>query len=174
MDPSERLAKGLDGEKNLRAWLDAEGLAHVSICQHPETFAALFAGHVKRPDFLLLLESIGLIAIDVKNQTQSQRPVGYTLTLDVELRRAIAFERLFRIPLWYVYPCEESDQTAWYWISALKALQEGDKRLNADKVEFLIIALEHFERIVTNADLGKLYTHRLSGVNKIASQPFTA
>lgn len=174
MDYAERVAKGLDGEMNLHTWLDAQGLAHVSICQNPESFAALFAGHAKRPDFLLLLESIGLIAIDVKNQTLSKRPVGYTLTLDTELRRAIAFERLFRIPLWYVYPREENEQTVWYWISALKALEVGDKRVSANEVEFLNIELKHFERLVTNADLGKLYTHRLPGLTKIAGLPLTA
>ena len=174
MDYAERVAKGLDGEMNLRVWLNAQGLAHVSICQNPESFATLFSSHVKRPDFLLLLESIGLIAIDVKNQTLSKRPVGYTLTLDAEVRRAVAFERLFKIPLWYAYPCEENDQTVWYWISALKALEVGDRRVNANKVEFLSIALEHYERLVTNADLGKLYTHRLPAITKISGLPLTA
>lgn len=36
-------------------------------------FAALFTGHMKRPDFLLLLESVGFIIIDVKECRRTDR-----------------------------------------------------------------------------------------------------
>jgi hypothetical protein len=170
MKPIDTVAKGQEGEQKLLAWLNAEGFAHVSICQHPGSFATLFAKDVKRPDFFLLLESIGLIAIDVKNQEPSRN--GYTLTLDAELRKAIAFERLFRIPIWYVYPATENGETVWYWISALKALEVGQTRKRRDdQLEFVNIALRHFERLVSNADLGKLYTHRLPGAKKLSQLP---
>jgi hypothetical protein len=173
MNQVDTIAKGQEGEKKLRNWLDVQGLAHVSICQNPDSFAALFASDVKRPDFFLLLESVGLIAIDVKNQKQSQE--GYTLTLDAELRRAIAFERLFRIPLWYAYPATEKGETVWYWISALKAIEVGQTfKRRKDQLPFLNIALQHFERLVSNADLGKLYTHRLPGAKKISGLPLAS
>jgi hypothetical protein len=170
MNQTDAIAKGQEGEQKLRDWLNAERLAHVSICQNTGSFAALFADDVKRPDFLLLLESIGLIAIDVKNQKQSNE--GYTLTLDAELRKAVAFERLFKMALWYAYPATEKGKTVWYWISALKAIEVGRSvKRREDRVEFLDIALEHFERLVSKADLGKLYTHRLPGAKKLSKLP---
>jgi hypothetical protein len=59
-DP-ELKAKGDDGENRFRAWLDACGRSYVHVNQSPEMFAQLFKpGKVKRPDFLVLIDSIGL------------------------------------------------------------------------------------------------------------------
>ncbi len=158
--------KGRKGEDALNDWLKQEGLSYVYICQNPDTFAPLFSGDVKRPDFLILLEAIGLIGVDAKNHTQSNGE--YTLQLENEVRRAVTFERLFRIPIWYAYLHQDSEKTAWYWISALKAVEVGEVRKNSKSQEqFLAIKVEHFECIKTNDDLGKLYTHRLPSCTKI-------
>lgn len=160
----EIIAKGKEGEEELNKWFQSQGLSYVAVCQSPETFAPLFSDNLKRPDFLLLLESIGLIAVDAKNYKFSGGV--YTLPLESELRRSMTFERLFRIPIWYAYIAE--DKSSWYWISALKAIEIGDVRKNTTTGEdFLAIKLEHFEHITVNADLGKLYTHRLPSITKL-------
>lgn len=154
--------KGKIGEARLNAWLKSIGISYVYLDQSQDTFPDLFKGNVKRPDFLVLLESIGLIAVDAKNYTLTAAG-EYTLPLETELKRVLAFERLFRIPVWYAYMGKDSETTSvWYWISALKALEVGHVRKNRKKDEdYLAIKLEHFERIEKNEDLGKLYTHRL-------------
>ena len=158
---SEIRQKGELGESALNEWFHTQGLSYVHISQGKETFAPLFRDSVKRPDFLLLLESIGLIAVDAKNYTLSRG--GYTLKLEEEVRSVLTFERLFRIPVWYAYLNQEDPET-WFWISALKAIEVGNVRINrATQEQFLAISLQHFECVKTNADLGKLYTHRLSG-----------
>ena len=129
-------------------------------------FARIFHGIVKRPDFLVLLESIGLIAVDAKNHALNRGV--FTLPRESELRRVLTFERLFRIPVWYAYLHEEEGATVWYWISALKAIEVGEVRRNSKTGEdFVAIKLEHFERIEKNEDLGKLYTHRLPSLNGV-------
>lgn len=159
--------KGRAGEEDLNAWLQANGLAYLYVRQNQETFTPLFKGVLKRPDFLVLIDSIGLIAVDAKNLSRWKG--GYTLSLESELRKVITFERLFRIPVWYAYRHEERGKIVWYWISALKAIEVG-KVCESDKTgEFLEIKVEHFERIETNADLGKLYTQRLPGLGKISA-----
>lgn len=74
--------------------------------------------------FLLFNERIllgsGLIAIDAKNQKFYEDRQIYTLNYDKELRRALMFESLFRIPLWYAY--YDESENWWYWINALKTL----------------------------------------------------
>lgn len=160
--------KGRSGEEDLNAWLQANGLAYLYVRQNPETFAPLFKGFLKRPDFLVLFDSIGLIAVDAKNHTRWKGGY-YTLPFESELRRVIMFERLFRIPVWYAYRHEEKSKIVWYWISALKAIEVG-KVCESDKTgEFLEIKLEHFEKIETNADLGKLYTQRLPSLVQLSS-----
>lgn len=158
--------KGKLGEQALNEWLKTNGLSYMYISQSQDTFAPLFQNNVKRPDFFILLDSIGLIAVDVKNYNLSKGV--YTLKLEEELRRVLTFERLFRIPVWYAYFAQDDGKTIWYWISALKAVEVGKVRTNKDtKEDFIAINLEHFERVESNADLGKLYTHRLTNTNKI-------
>jgi len=162
------LEQGTIGETALNKWLQEQNLSYVAICQAKETFSPLFAGDVKRPDFLLLFESVGLIAIDAKNCTLSGGV--YTLEFEAELKRSIAFERLFRIPLWYAYYDEVDGKTSWYWISALKAVEVGEVRKTKEtKKGFLAIKREHFEHISSATDLAKLYTHRLPSVTKISA-----
>ena len=151
------------GERDLEAWLKKNGFSYIYVRQNKETFAPLFQGNLKRPDFLVLLESVGLIAVDAKNRAQSRGE--YTLPYEKELRRAMTFERLFRIPIWYAYRGEKSD--IWYWISALKAVAVGEVRDDENGEQFLAIKLDQFERIESNSDFGKLYTHRLPGLGKI-------
>lgn len=159
--------KGDKGEEALNRWLDDNGLSYLYIDQSEDTFASLFKTKLKRPDFLVLLESIGMIAVDAKNYTLSGGV--YTLNMEQEFQKALTFERLFRIPLWYAYLHVEDAQEVWYWISALKALEVGDVRVNNQKKEqFLAIKLEHFEKIETGYDLGKLYTHRLPSLKNTA------
>lgn len=159
-------AKGEVGERRLNEWMQAAGLSYLYINQAKEVFARIFRGTVKRPDFLVLLESIGLIAVDAKNYAL-KRGV-FTLPLESELRRVLTFERLFRIPVWYAYLHDEGGAAIWYWISALKAIEVGEVRKNSKTGEdFVTIKLEHFERIEKNEDLGKLYTHRLPSLNGI-------
>ena len=160
--------QGVAGESALNQWFKEQGFSYVAVCQAKETFAPLFCGEVKRPDFLLLIDSLGLIAVDSKNYRYSGGV--YTLNVEAELKRSVAFERLFRVPLWYAYYDETDGRPSWYWISALKAVEVGERRArNENREEFLAIARQHFEHIVTAADIAKLYTHRLPGVGKIAA-----
>ena len=162
--------KGKVVESLFKTWLDDNQLSYLYIDQSTDTFATLFQGNIKRPDFLILLESIGLIAVDVKNKTLSGGV--YTLNIETEFQKAIAFERFFRIPLWYVYKGQKDNH--WYWISALKVLEVGDLRVNGDSNKsFLAIKLDQLEEIITNEDLGKLYTHRISDYSKVIAPDFT-
>jgi hypothetical protein len=165
--------KGRIGEVMLGKWFDAERLGFVSICQSKESFSSLFAGAVKRPDFFLLLEGIGLLAIDAKNKKLAGD--RFTLNLKRELRSAIAFERLFRMPLWYAFRDCDIPDSPWYWISALKAVEVGLKNERKDNgEEFLAIRLCAFEKVESARDLSKLYTQRSRAFHNLAGLPLNA
>lgn len=160
--------QGKLGEEALNRWLSECGMSYVAICQSKETFSPLFSESVKRPDFLVLLESIGLLAVDAKNYNFSGGV--YTLELEAELRRSLAFERLFRLPLWYAYYDDAGGEESWYWISALKAIEVGEvRKRKRDGMEFLAIKREDFEHISLAKDFSKLYTHRLPETANIAA-----
>lgn len=145
-----------------------EGFSYLAVCQDEERFAPLFHDNLKRPDFLVLLESIGMIAVDVKCCTLSRQE--YTLPYESEFQRAITFERVFRLSIWYAY--WDLNAGFAYWISALKAIEVGKRRENRkEKKEFIAINLRNFELIQNNSDIGKLYTHRLRNLSNIKSVP---
>lgn len=156
--------KGEEGEQALADWFDAHHFSHVPICQNRKTFARMFAGAVKRPDFLLLFDSLGLIAVDAKNLTpyQPNAIAYYSIPLEDELKKAIAFERMFRMPVWYAVMAREADTTLWYWISALKAVEVGYLKHKADGTPFLSIKRDHFVPIRSGEDMARLYGQRLA------------
>ncbi len=158
---------GREGEEALATWFSEHGLAYVSVCQNPETFAKVFFGVVKRPDFLLLFDALGLIAVDAKNLTPYIRNgVGYySLPLDQEVKKAIAFERLFRMPVWYAIKGEER----WYWISALKAIEVGRQSKSKEGKHFLLIRISDFVAVASGQDLAGLYGQRMPSYNGVAS-----
>ena len=150
------------GEDAFQRWLDHNGFAYVRVCQDPKSFAKLFRSNVKRPDFLVLIDSIGLLAVDVKNK--SSFGSGYSLSHDKEWRLAIAFERIFRLPVWYAY--QGVDDDAWYWISALKAVEVGEEKKNRDGELFLELGLKHFACVHSREDFGQLYQQQMTMQNQ--------
>lgn len=165
----ERLQRGIDGEEEFVRWLNSCERRFVRVDQSIETFAKLFAKEVKRPDFLVLLDSIGLIAVDVKNQAPQQDGC-YTLSKDDELTKTLAFERRFRIPLWYAYFDRTSRSARWLWISALRAWEVGLTGRNREQgVEYLRIEPSQFAVLETLDDFGKLLSHGSSATTILES-----
>ncbi len=164
----EMQSKGKDGEDALNLWLQTQNLPYLYVAQSTGDFASLFTGVVKRPDFLVLLDSIGLIAVDVKNYAPRHGGKVFTLGYEKELKKVLAFERLFRIPVWYAY-MGDKEGPQWYWISALKAVEVGSPKKSGDgSLTYLEIKKSEFCEISENKDLGKLYTQRLPGAKKVA------
>ena len=163
------LDAGNIGEEAFKKWLDEVGISYVAISQSPDTFAKLFQHTTKRPDFFVLFESIGMIAVDVKRYKpfdKKGKPC-WTLKYEEELKTVLTFERLFRIPVWYAY---YNDGTKWHWISALKAVEVGVlKRNQTTKEEFLAIEQAECVEISKNDDLGKLFGVRLPSLKGIAT-----
>lgn len=165
MTRSEREALRKEAEDALNEWLKSTGISYLYVDQKIETFATLFSDALKRPDFLVLLESIGMIAVDAKNYKSSSSEF---MINHGDIQKGLAFEQVFRIPVWFAYYDRENPER-WYWIRLLKAIEvHGDQRTKRDDGSvFYPIKLKHFESISTNEDLGKLYTHRLQSLKKI-------
>ena len=57
-----------DSEQKFKEWLEYKKYSYIYFDQGQDTFSSLFVNNVKRPDFLVLIDSIGLIAVDVKSR----------------------------------------------------------------------------------------------------------
>jgi len=167
MNYQERIKQGKDGEQLFQAWLNGQELGFLRVDQEKDSLSTIFKDAVKRPDYLLLLPSIGFIGIDVKHH--KLRKSCFTLTIDKEIERAIAFEHYTRIYLWYAYKDRDYEgHDVWYFISAQKAYEKGEVKNNASqKSKFLSIDIKHFEKITKAEDLGKLFSARIGVLGKL-------
>lgn len=141
-----------NAEQDFLDWLDENKFSYLYINQDIESFSKLFTNQVKSPDFLLLIDSIGLVAVNIMNYT-TFKDKHLSLNYESEFKNTLTFEKLFKLPVWYVY--KNNDQ--WLWISALKAIEVGEMKINSGTNEqFLSLNIDHFKIIKSNSDIGKL------------------
>jgi hypothetical protein len=105
-------AKGAEAEVAFRAWLDSAVLPHVYVEQSPLTVPVPFRGQIKRPDYLVGIPGVGLVAFDVKAKTVY--PEG--LIFDVaEIQKLRTFARLFHLTLYFACLDPEGGPQG-YWV----------------------------------------------------------
>jgi len=164
-DIARIVEKGNVGEEKIVTWFMENGINFFQLKQSLETFAPLFSKGIKRPDFVVIIESIGLIAVDAKNCKMSGG--CFTISED-EVQKAIAFEMVTRMAFWFAYLHETPEGATWYWISALNILGVGTRRINSTtNQDFFAINLSEFTAMREHGDIGKLlYTQRLRSCPK--------
>lgn len=144
------------GKEALIGWLKPVGMCYPCANQPSETFDNRFKEDSKLPDFLVLIKSLGMIAVYAKNRPLFEGE--YLFETDSELQDAIKFERVFQIPVWYAYLGEQAGHPqAWYWIKADKVAEAG-RATSGPKgkdVKFLGVKRKHFKEIEQSEDLGK-------------------
>ncbi len=159
---------GAEGEKAFQDWMDNEEIGYLRIDQAPNSLSNLFIDSIKRPDFLILLPSIGFIATDVKHYKLNEDST-FTLNIPQELIKSASFEQHTRLYMWYVYKDNQCDDPVWYFISAQKALDKGKKRTNSNtNDDFLSIHVKHFHIIKKIDDIQKIFNPRIGYMGQFA------
>jgi hypothetical protein len=159
---NEIVNKVKDSEQDLINWLDENKFSYLYINQDIKYFSKLFTNQVKNPDFLLLIDSIGLIAVNIMNYTIFNDK-HLSLNYESEFKNTLTFEKISKLPVWYVY--KNNDE--WLWISALKAIEVGEMKINSGTNEkFLSLNIDDFTTVKSNSDIGKLWEERVSFYSK--------
>lgn len=150
------VVKGQYGEEQLLNWFQEYKIGFIPINQTPHTFAQAFANTIKRPDFLVLLPSIGVIAVDAKNYQCTR---GCFTIGEEELKKALRFEMLTKMPFWFAYLYEDNaGNRIWCWINVIKAYRMGIKRRNGGTGSyFFSIDLAHFTHVSDGRNLGQIF-----------------
>lgn len=149
----------LHSEKLFQQWLDTKEYPYLYIEQSIETFASLFRGITKRPDYFVIFPSIGFIAIDVKERQYYNVFQNFTIN-EVEIRKLLSFERMFRIPVWLAISNENIGFTTWYWISLTDITEKVPLKTNSESnEEFRAIDIKKCITIGWNDNLSKLFMH---------------
>lgn len=109
-------------EKQFKQWLDDRDYSYFVVDQTPETFARFFKGITKRPDFIVVINRVGLIAVDVKDKAPHKKG-DYILDESDEIEKYLHFERLTRIPVWFAFSSAKDHYNNWMWIPLSKVLE---------------------------------------------------
>lgn len=106
-------AKGEAAELAFRKWLDAAVLPHIFVEQSPLTVPEPLRGQIKRPDYIVGIPGVGMVAFDVKAKTIY--PEGLIFDLD-EVRKLRNFARMFHCTVYFACLNPEGGDRPGYWI----------------------------------------------------------
>ncbi len=144
-------------EEKFIEWLEHKKYAYVYLEQSKETFSKLFRGIAKRPDFFVLIDSIGLIAVDVKDREIYKDYETFVVDDKKDVQKLEEFERIFKIPVWFAFSNEEVSYRTWYWISLNNVLKIEPKPNSIKGELFRDIPITNCKTLGWNDGLGKLF-----------------
>lgn len=98
LDP-RLVRRGAKAERRFADWLDASVLPHLYVEQSPMTVPEPLRGEIKRPDYLVGIPGVGMVAFDVKSKTIYERE-GIIFDL-AEVQKLRAFSRLFHVTVYF-------------------------------------------------------------------------
>ena len=93
---------------------------------------SLFKGIKSSPDFVLLIENHGLIAVNIKyiNSLSDSLVIGYPLDPQRE------FEEKSKVPVWFVFGTFSNQLKSWYWVP-LSEIKES-RSINIDNSAIIV------------------------------------
>lgn len=97
--PATSRERGRKAEAAFRKWLDRTRLGYMIVDQTPFS-VPIGPEYLKRPDYLIGIMSIGMIAVDVKGRDLVD---GCGIIEVSEYEGFSLFERYFGTPVWYVW-----------------------------------------------------------------------
>jgi hypothetical protein len=156
----DSVKKGIAGERMFIVWLNRVGLSFLQLNQTKDTMPFLFKGNIKRPDFLVLLQGISFIAVDVKNFDSE-----FIIEIK-EIDKTISFELSCKLSVWFVFVDKQNEGNGWYWIGAHTVKNIGQIVSRHGKKMFLIRP-SNCQHITTAEDMAKLYTEKFSSYRNI-------
>jgi hypothetical protein len=158
---AKKLERRNEEKEKFVKWLDDNGFSYLFINRDLNLYPTLFKGVIKKPDFLLLIENIGMVAIDVK--IYSSEDSTLSLSYDRDLKKGITFRRVFNMPMWFVF---RFDDYTWFWINSLKTFEMGRDVVDENGELTVVIDKEEFTVIKDGTDISKLWEDEMPSYKK--------
>ena len=119
-------------ETRFKEWLEYKQYPYIYIAQDPQAFSTFFKNfNVKRPDFLILVPGLSIIAVDVKDRNLYSQHESFIIDEERDLNKLLAFERIFRIPVWLAISNQEVAYRTWYWISITEVFEKIPSKVSS-------------------------------------------
>lgn len=148
--------RGIRAQNKFKEWLDSRELPYLFVDQSTETFATFFRDNIKRPDFLVLIPSISIIAVEVKSRILHETYETYTLE-EEEVKKMMDFETVFRIPVWVAFSNDATAYRTWHWVAVSKIVQLEKKLNQQENKYFYAIPIKQCKTIGLEDGLAKLF-----------------
>lgn len=160
---------GDEAELKFKEWLDKEKIPYWYIQQDIGTFSISLKSYLsKRPDFMILIPSLGLIFVDVKFKRVD--PKYKIIPLDAKDTMSYSnLQRHFNLPVWYAVSNSDHDYNTWYWIPTSKVLEIGKTHTsNKTNSNFFAVDVREFIQISYDDSLDRLFS-KIFLKNKVES-----
>lgn len=146
-----------DGEKEFIYWLNQNDLPFLYVEQSVETFASRhFVDKIKRPDFHIVIQGLGVIAVDVKCQKFNDGYKTFTINHH-ETNKLKNYSTNFNIPIWLVFASRFKDIDAWHWINVNQVEKVAESRQNSkDNQQFYSIEVKDCKTLGITDRLAKI------------------
>jgi hypothetical protein len=124
----ENAARGLAAESTFRVWLDVSLAPFVYLDQSLLTVPESLRGKIKRPDYLVGVPGVGLVAFDVKSKTIYPEGIIFDLA---EVQKLRTFAHMFHLSVFFAC-LDTANGPASYWVNVdqldnVPAIRRGDR-----------------------------------------------
>ncbi|OLS15904.1 MAG: hypothetical protein RBG13Loki_0473 [Promethearchaeota archaeon CR_4] len=111
-----------EAERRIQEYFDAHLYGWDRVDQSIASFARIYQGRVKRPDYIVYLDTYTKIIVDAKDWTLDAEFRNFHID-EGDARRAAEWERQHGSKLWLAISNEHSDYKTWYYISISRILE---------------------------------------------------
>ena len=157
------MERGETAELEFMKWLNHHRIPFLFFKQDLDTYSKGFKDQfLKRPDFMIFIEDLGFICVDVKYKKPFRKydevPIDFK-----EMMRYVSLSR-FNLHVWYVFSNEEYKYKTWFWIPVSKALQYTMEKTFKSKKSgerYVSVPLSEFYQIAEKDSISKLFADHL-------------
>ena len=130
----ESVIEGSRAEDRFIRWLNKHSIPYFQIVSSKNTFSKGLIGifGAKRPDFLILVQKLGFIVVDVKGYSINRKHNAFSLKYD-DIKKYSRLEKSFNIKMWLAFNDRKYDEKGWYWISMSRAKMDGKQIKEYDR-----------------------------------------
>jgi hypothetical protein len=144
-------------EKKFAEWLDEREIAYWYVEQERKTKSKrLRSEDVKRPDFVVFVDNVGLILVDVKGYGPYAKADNFNVNSG-EVVRYVRFGNKFKLSVWFVFSFEEVRFKTWYWIP-VEDVMDCDLVVRSDEdSSFYAVPMDLFCQLGVDDGIGELF-----------------
>ena len=147
---------GSECERKFQEWLDNNFISFIRVDQEPQTYARQFRGHVKRPDYKIIITDIGNIFVDAKSREMYSNFATFVID-ESDIVMLSNFQKDCNTPVWLALSSKSFAYKTWFWISINDILLKLKPRLSSKSNDsFFAIPVDKCKLLGSNDGLNRL------------------